>query len=103
MGAGSLPEYPRDTSVNSSAVDPEELRLRALTRPQGAPSRDPFRTAQDLYAFVSKYMPATKGEAGTLKPEEYWAVANFILVADGAVVPAGGVNAANASSVPVPH
>lgn len=103
MGTGALPEYPRDTASSPSSADPEELRIRALTRPQGAPSRDPFRTAQDLHAYVSKYMPAVKGRAGTLKPDEYRAVVNFILVAHGVPVPSGGVNAANADSVSLPH
>jgi hypothetical protein len=46
-------------------------------------------------------MPLPKTKAGSLTPEEYWAVVNFLLTGHGSAVPAGGVNAANAASVEV--
>jgi cytochrome c len=101
MGEGALPEYPpeRDVNADPAAGDPELLRLRAQTRPAGAPWRDPFRTAADLYGFVSHNMPLPAQKAGSLAPEQYWAIIHFILVAHGVRVPPEGVTAANASSV----
>lgn len=101
MGAGALPEYPPERNVNAdpAAGDPELLRLRAQTRPAGAPWRDPFRTAQDLYRYVSTSMPLPADKVGSLSPEQYWAIVNFMLLAHGAQVPLGGVTPANANSV----
>lgn len=101
IGEGALPEYPREHNVNAdpAAGDPEWLRLRAQTRPAGAPWRDPFRTADDLYGYVSKKMPLPSGKAGTLPADEYWAIVNFMLLAHGVKVPPEGVTPANASAV----
>jgi len=101
MGAGALPEYPSEQNVNAdpAAGDPELLRLRAHTRPAGAPWRDPFRSAQDLYRYVSRNMPLPADKAGSLSSEQYWAIVNFMLLAHGARVPSGGVTPANANSV----
>jgi mono/diheme cytochrome c family protein len=101
LGPGALPELPAEQNLNAdpAAGDPELLRLRAQSRPAGAPSRDPFRTAEDLHRFVSKNMPRPVDKAGSLRPEEYWAIVNFMLVAHGVDVPATGVTADNASSV----
>ncbi len=103
MGPGALPEFPRDQTAtgNPSTTDPQELQIRQLTRPAGAPTRDPFRTAQDVFNFVSVYMPFGRSRAGQLKPDEYWAVVTYLLTANGAKVPDGGINAGNASSIPV--
>lgn len=101
MGAGALPEYPPEHNVNAdpAAGDPELLRLRAQTRPAGAPWRDPFRTAQDLYRYVSTSMPLPADKVGSLTSEQYWAIINFMLLAHGAQVPPEGVTQANANSV----
>jgi mono/diheme cytochrome c family protein len=101
MGEGALPVYPpeRDLNADPAAGDPELLRLRAQTRPAGAPWRDPFRTAADVYGYVSKNMPLPAQKAGSLSPEQYWAIINFVLVAHGVRVPPEGVTAGNASSV----
>ena len=101
MGPGALPELPAEVNVNAdpAAGDPELLRMRARTRPAGAPSRDPFKTAEDVFRYVSKNMPRPAEKAGTLRPEEYWAILNFMLVAHGAEVPPGGITEQNASSV----
>jgi mono/diheme cytochrome c family protein len=101
LGPGALPKYPAEQNLNAdpAAGDPELLRLRAQTRPAGAPSRDPFSSAEDLFRFVSKNMPRAPAEPGSLRPEEYWAIINFMLVAHGIAVPPGGVSAENASSV----
>jgi mono/diheme cytochrome c family protein len=101
MGEGALPELPQEYNANAdpAAGDPELLRLRAQTRPAGAPSRDPFRTADDVYRYVSKNMPLPVDKAGSLSAEEYWAIVNFMLLGHGVPVPPEGVTAANASSV----
>jgi mono/diheme cytochrome c family protein len=101
LGPGALPEYPAEQNLNAdpAAGDPELLRLRAQTRPAGAPWRDPFRTAEDLYRYVSKNMPRPADKAGSLRPDEYWAIINFMLVAHGVDVPLSGVGEQNASSV----
>src|SRR6188768_786296 len=101
MGAGALPEYPPEHNLNAdpAAGDPELLRLRAQTRPAGAPWRDTFRSAQDLYRYVSTSMPLPADKVGSLSSEQYWAIVNFMLLAHGAQVPPGGVTPANANSV----
>jgi hypothetical protein len=101
MGPGGLPVYPKESgmAMNAAFSDPSELKLREASRPAGAPKRDPFNTAQDVFNYVSHQMPMKA--AGSLKPEEYWAILNFILVAHGVAVPQGGVNVNNANSVVV--
>lgn len=101
LGEGALPEYPPEHDVNAdpAAGDPELLKLHAQTRPAGAPWRDPFHTAQDLYGYVSRNMPLPADKAGSLSPEQYWAIINFMLVAHGVQVPAEGVTRDNAASV----
>jgi len=103
LGPGALPEYPRDlaSSGDPSVTDPQLLQLEAQARPAGAAWRDTFRTAQDLYNFTSTRMP--KGHAGGLNPADYWSVVNFILAAQGATLPAGGIGPANATSIPIPR
>ncbi|HWA74379.1 MAG TPA: c-type cytochrome [Polyangiaceae bacterium] len=101
LGEGALPEFPaeRDVNADPAAGDPELLRLRAQTRPAGAPSRDPFRSADDLYRYVSKNMPLPAHKAGSLSSEQYWALVNFMLLAQGVVLPPEGVTPMNASSL----
>lgn len=100
MGTGALPVYPRDSSTSSPTVtDPQQLQTMSQTRPPGVMSRDPFRNAQDLYNYVSTKMPLPKSKAGSLKPDEYWAIVDFMLRAHGAKVPDAGVTPANASSI----
>jgi hypothetical protein len=67
----------------------------------GADKRGAFVTAKDLYDYTSTEMPLPQSKKGSLKPEEYWAVVNYILVAHGAEVPEGGVNEQNAANVKV--
>jgi cytochrome c5 len=100
MGASALPTYERDPSMLSNpALQSLSEQQREKNLPPGATLRKPFKTAADLYAFVSKEMPLPKGKAGTLSAEDYWAVVNFLLVGHGVAVPAGGVTADNAASV----
>jgi len=100
MGSGALPMYERDpaTSTNPAMQDPAE-RLRTANLPPGADVRGAFRTAHDLFKYVSREMPLPRSKAGSLKPEEYWAVTNYILLGHGVQVPAGGVNESNAAKV----
>ena len=101
LGPGGLPVYPRDSAGTGSLAinDPEQLRIRQQTRPAGAPWRDPFRTAQDLFGFLKTH-PAKK-RAEWAAPNDYWALVTFMLAAHGSAVPAGGINADNASSVTI--
>jgi cytochrome c553 len=102
LGPGSLPEYPRYSSGAGSALtDPQLIQIEAQARPAGAAWRDPFRNAKDLFDFVGTHMP--KGHAGGLKPTDQWAVVGFMLAAQGASLPAGGVGPANASSTAIPR
>lgn len=103
LGRGALPEYPRDNAGSGSATttDPQQLQIQIQTRPAGAPWRDPFRTAQDLHDFVRIHLP--KSRADTLTQEDYWAIATFMLAAQGAQLPPGGVNASKASAIPIPR
>jgi hypothetical protein len=102
MGPGGLPEYPRDTSDSSQTfTDPAEIVNQVQTRPPGTPSREPFRTAGDLFNYVSKNMPLPKAHAGSLSAEEYWAVVSFMLTAHGSSVPEAGVTPQNADSIAV--
>lgn len=101
LGEGALPEYPRARNVNADPTsgDPEALRLQAQSRPSGAPWRDPFRTARDLYNYVSKNMPPSEAQREALSPEDYWAIVNFMLHAHGVTLPPEGVSEKNAASV----
>jgi mono/diheme cytochrome c family protein len=107
MGPGALPKYPRDiagSSVDDPMLidnDPVLLQSEMQTRPEGAAWRDPFRNAQDLFTFTSTHMP--RMHAGELKQGDYWAVVNFLLSAQGARLPAGGIGPANATSIPIPR
>ncbi len=103
LGPGALPEYPRNVGgpESSALSDPQLLQIEAQARPAGAAWRDPFRNAQNLFDFISTHMP--KGRVGDLKPAEQWAVVGFILAAQGASLPAGGIGPANASSIQIPR
>jgi len=101
LGPGALPEYPRNTGSGDPALyDPQLIQIQAQTRPAGAPTRDPFRNAQDLYNFTARHVP--KERAAELKEADYWAVVGFMLAAQGAPLPAAGIGPANAASIPVP-
>ena len=102
MGPGALPEYPRNSgsSGDPGFIDAQQLQIEMQARPAGAAWRDPFRNAQDLYNFTSTHMP--KSHAGELKQGDYWALINFLLAAQGATLPAGGIGPANASATPIP-
>src|SRR5262249_30107253 len=79
LGPGALPEFPRNTGGVSdpTITDPQLIQIQAQSRPQGAPWRDPFRNAQDLYNFTAKHLP--KERSAELKDADYWAVVSFML------------------------
>jgi mono/diheme cytochrome c family protein len=103
LGPGALPEYPRSAvGANDPAQsDPQLLQIQAQSRPAGAAWRDPLRTAQDLFTFLTTHMP--KGNVGGIKQADTWTLVNFMLAAQGAALPATGVGPANAPSVPIPR
>lgn len=101
LGPDALPEYPREQNPNSglAAGDPEALRLKARSRPAGAPARDPFRTAADLYGYVSRNMPPGEEARAAMTADDYWTLVTFMALSRGAPVPSGGVTDKNATSV----
>ncbi len=101
LGERGLPEYPRPQSAvgDPATGDPEALRLEARSRPAGAPSRDPFRTAEDLERFVVQNMPPPEDDEPRLSPGEGRSLVHFMLVAHGVAVPPEGVTDQNAKSV----
>jgi hypothetical protein len=100
MGPSALPKYPRDdTSSSSQAFASTAQTQQTATRVPGQARRGAFATAQDVYEYVSTRMPLPTSSAGTLKPDEYWAVVNFMLIAHGVAVPAEGVSEANAKTL----
>lgn len=99
MGGGALPVYPRDNSSAPTTTDPVQLQMQAQSRPPGAPSRSPFRTAQDLYDYLSTHKP--DASQGQLNPPDLWALVTFVLIAHGSQVPAGGVTPENASHIAI--
>ena len=102
MGPGALPEFPRTnvTSGDPTLYDPQMIQIQAQTRPAGAPSRDPFRNALDLYNYTAKHLP--KPRADELKDTDYWAVVSYLLAAQGATLPPRGIGPADAASIPIP-
>jgi mono/diheme cytochrome c family protein len=100
LGPSALPTYPRDYSGTATTTDMQQLQIQQQTRPAGAPRRDPFRTANDLHTYVRNHLP--KSRAAAMHAEDYWAVVNYLLAAQGSTLPAGGVNASNAASVSLP-
>lgn len=103
IGANALPTYPPDQALSTSPGMNSNVQqaMQESSRPPGVPTRDAFRNAQNLYDYVSTKMPLPKSRAGSLKPEEYWAITNFMLLAHGSAVPAEGISDKNASSVPI--
>jgi mono/diheme cytochrome c family protein len=101
IGLGALPVYPsdHDRATNSAFSDPQTLEEEARVRPAGAPSRPPFRTADDVERYVSTQMPLPKDRVGSLSEQEYWSIVSFVLAAHGVELPDNGVNANNAASV----
>lgn len=102
LGSGVLPEYPRDTGGvgDPTITDPQLIQIQAQTRPAGAPWRDPFRNADDLRRFTGTHVP--KGRADKLSDADYWAVTTFLLAAQGATLPSGGIGPTNAASIAIP-
>jgi mono/diheme cytochrome c family protein len=102
LGPGALPEYPRSTGPGDPTItDPQLIQIAAQTRPAVAPWRDPFRNARDLYTFTTTHLP--KSRASNLKDADYWAVTSYLLAVQGASLPPGGVDPANAGSTPIPR
>jgi mono/diheme cytochrome c family protein len=100
LGPSALPTYPRDYSGTSATTDMQQLQIEQQTRPAGAPRRDPFRTANDLYTYVSNHLPRSR--AASMHAEDYWAVVGFMLAAQGSTLPQGGLNANNGASFSLP-
>ncbi len=105
MGPGALAEYPAEatSASNPQLSNPGQVQTQKMTQVTGAAARAPFRTAADVYQYISTRMPMPTKNAGSLTAQEYWAILNFMLATHGAQVPEGGVNEANAASVALPR
>lgn len=103
LGGHALPMYPEEATSagNPQLANPGQVRTQRLTRVPGAPSRQPFRTAADLYEYVSTRMPFPPRRSGSLEAAEYWAIVDFMLVAHGVEVPSEGLTAQNAAKIPL--
>jgi hypothetical protein len=77
-------EIARERARRSNIGGPKELRMR-------------FKTAADIQRFMVEKHPALHVE---LTDEDYWPVLSYILDAHGVSIPAGGLTAKNAGSVP---
>lgn len=101
MGPGALAEYPVEatSASNPQLSNPGQVQTQKLTQVPGAASRPPFRTAADVYQYVSTRMPMPPRDAGSLPPQEYWDILSFMLVSHGVQVPEGGVTESNAASI----
>lgn len=97
MGPLALPTYAVGDPAASGGLP--VMGEPAEPDPEAEPVRQPFRTAEDLHAYVREWMPLPRERIGSLKDEDYWAVVNFILIANDSPVPPNGVNAGNASTV----
>jgi len=99
MGPGALPLYKRDPATSTNPALQQQAQYRSNEQTMGDDPRKEFRTALDLFNYVSTQMPLPKSKAGSLTPDQYWQIINFMLVSHGMNVPQGGVNASNAASV----
>lgn len=75
VGAGALPANPRPT---------QSLRTTQ------------FRTAKDVYQFISTYMP--RSSPGALPPDQYYAILAFLLKANGMRTSESALDARNVAS-----
>jgi mono/diheme cytochrome c family protein len=101
MGPGALPLYKRDPATSTNPALQQQAQYRSNEQTMGADPRKQFKTAQDLFAYVSTQMPLPKSKVGSLSAEQYWSIVNFMLVSHGVDVPADGVNAGNAASIDI--
>jgi hypothetical protein len=101
LGLAALPEFPHNDSVASgfSFQDPQELQIQQQTRSIRPPMRGPFRTAHDLYDYMTVHVADER--IHTWRPDDSWAVVTFMMAAHGCRVPQEGIHADNAPSVPM--
>jgi Cytochrome c len=97
LGTRALPEFARGDSVASRFMprDPQRLEIQQQSHSRGGSLRGPFRTAQDLYDYVSVHKVSQRGD---LKPDEIWALVALMITAQGSTVPAEGIGPVNAVS-----
>jgi mono/diheme cytochrome c family protein len=105
LGPGALPEYPRENPPSGvrGVQDPQQAEIAQQTRRTGALMRGTFRNAWDVYVFVKGHLGTRRFPTPAARDEHDWSLVTFLLAADGAQLPAGGVTADNANSLPVPR
>jgi mono/diheme cytochrome c family protein len=99
LGPSALPEYARAPTVARGFAfqDPQDLEIAQQTRSREPATRNPFRSARDLYDYVTGH--GVPMGFRRLSPADGWDVVSFIAVAQGVSVPPEGVTPANASTV----
>lgn len=103
LGPRALPEYPRErppTGVQG-VLDPQLMEAEQQTRRTGSGMRYPFRSVLDVYTYVSTHPDLSR--RGRAKADDDWAVTAFLMAAQGAAFPAGGLSADSAASMPIPR
>ncbi len=58
-----------------------------------------FRSAQDVFEYVSTNMPLPSSKAGSLSSADYWSVVEFLVRARGVPIPPKGLSSNNAQSI----
>jgi hypothetical protein len=103
LGPSALPEYPHEVTTSGvpGVSDPAIQEIQQETRRIGPPVRDRLVDARDLFDFVRGHLPAARVSA--LKTEGILAVVTFMLAAQGAELPPGGVTLDGARDVPIPR
>lgn len=103
LGRGALPEYARERPPTGvpGVQDPELQQVEQQTRRTGTGERYPFRTALDLYNFISTH--PRESRRGPARTDDDWAVVTFLAAAQGAALPAEGVTPENADAIAVPR
>jgi mono/diheme cytochrome c family protein len=62
-------------------------------------NRRAFKTARDLYDYVSTTMPLPPKKIGTLPSDEYWLVVELLVRTRGVDVPHAGLSMGNADAI----
>jgi hypothetical protein len=62
-------------------------------------NRPTFKTARDLYDYISTTMPLPQRTVGTLSSGEYWLLVELLLLARGVDLPSAVLSLENAGSV----
>jgi mono/diheme cytochrome c family protein len=62
-------------------------------------NRPAFRTARNLYDYVSTTMPLPRKKIGTLSHDQYWLIVELLVRTRGIDVPQAGLSVGNADAI----